>query len=110
MEVFNRSLALEMVGDEEELLQELEHSFVYDKIFSMDQLEQLEKENPLEAAAYVHSFKGAARQIAAEKAAFSGQKLEDVLRGKSQGSLKELNETFSKDLSEAIAEIKKHLD
>lgn len=42
MEIYNRALALEMVGNEEELLQELEHSFVYDKVFSMAQLEELE--------------------------------------------------------------------
>lgn len=110
METFNRKLALEMVGDEEELLQELERSFVYDKKFDMKTLEELEAKTPLEAAAYVHSFKGAARQIAAEKAAFSGQKLEDVLRGKTQGSLRELNLEFSKMLSEAIETIRKDIE
>lgn len=75
METFNRTLALEMVGDEAELLQELERSFVYDKIFDIKTLENLEATDKLEAAAYVHSFKGAARQIAAEKAAFQVRNL-----------------------------------
>lgn len=110
METFNRTLALEMVGDEVELLQELERSFVYDKIFDIKTLENLEATDKLEAAAYVHSFKGAARQIAAEKAAFSGQKLEDVLRGKAQGDLKELNSEFSSMLSEAIEIIRKDIE
>ncbi|MBS7241069.1 MAG: Hpt domain-containing protein [Treponema sp.] len=110
METFNRTLALEMVGDEAELLQELERSFVYDKIFDIKTLENLEATDKLEAAAYVHSFKGAARQIAAEKAAFSGQKLEDVLRGKAQGDLKELNSEFSSMLSEAIEIIRKDIE
>ena len=69
MEVFNRQLALEMVGDDEELLLVLENSFVYDKTFDIKSLETLESENKLqEAAEYVHSFKGAARQIAEEQA------------------------------------------
>ena len=110
METFNRTLALEMVGDEAELLQELERSFVYDKIFDIKTLENLEATDKLEAAAYVHSFKGAARQIAAEKAAFSGQKLEDVLRGKAQGDLKDLNSEFSSMLSEAIEIIRKDIE
>ncbi|MCQ2240588.1 Hpt domain-containing protein [Treponema sp.] len=110
MEIFNRALALEMVGEEIELLQELERSFVYDKIFSLKELETLEQKNSLEAAAYVHSFKGAARQIAAEKAAYSGQMLENVLRGKAEGNLVELNENFSRTLSEAIDTIKKDLE
>ena len=110
METFNRTLALEMVGDEVELLQELERSFVYDKIFDIKTLENLEATDKFEAAAYVHSFKGAARQIAAEKAAFSGQKLEDVLRGKTQGNLKELNSEFSSMLSEAIEIIRKDIE
>ena len=107
MEIYNRALALEMVGNEEELLQELEHSFVYDKVFSMAQLEELENKNPLDAAAYVHSFKGAARQICAELAAFAGQNLEDVLRGKKQGNVKELNAAFNTALSNAVDTIKK---
>ena len=101
---------MEVVGDEVELLQELERSFVYDKIFDIKTLENLEATDKLEAAAYVHSFKGAARQIAAEKAAFSGQKLEDVLRGKAQGNLKELNSEFSSMLSEAIEIIRKDIE
>nr|WP_318717586.1 Hpt domain-containing protein [uncultured Treponema sp.] len=110
MEVFNRQLALEMVGDDEELLLVLENSFVYDKTFDIKSLETLESENKLqEAAEYVHSFKGAARQIAAEQAAFAGQALEDVLRGKKQGNLKELNSAFESSLSTAIAEIKKDI-
>ncbi|MDY4132584.1 hypothetical protein, partial [Treponema sp.] len=52
METFNRTLALEMVGDEAELLQELERSFVYDKIFDIKTLENLEATDKLEAAAY----------------------------------------------------------
>ena len=58
MEVFNRQLALEMVGDDEELLLVLENSFVYDKTFDIKSLEILESENKLqEAAEYVHSLK-----------------------------------------------------
>lgn len=36
METFNRTLALDMVGDEVELVQELERSFVYDKVFDLE--------------------------------------------------------------------------
>ena len=37
------------------------------------------------------------------------QALEDVLRGKKQGNLKELNSAFESSLSTAIAEIKKDI-
>lgn len=110
MEVFNRELALEMVGDEEELLKELERSFVFDKTFDRNQLDLLiQKGDMKEAAGYVHSFKGAARQIAAERAAYAGQLLEDLLRGKSQGDLKSLEENFEKELSLAVATVKSDL-
>lgn len=110
MEVFNRQLALEMVGDEEELLEMLEVSFVNDKKFKRDVLIDLENRNPMEAAAYVHSFKGAARQIAAERTALAGQNLEDVLRGKKEGNLIQLNEAFERELFIAIEEIRKDLE
>ena len=42
MEVFNKQLALEMVGNEFELLQMLELSFVNDKKFDMNALVTLE--------------------------------------------------------------------
>lgn len=109
MEIFNKKLALEMVENEEELLLELENSFVYDKIFDLSQLNKLQKENPLEAASYVHSFKGAARQIGAEKVAYSGQKLEDLLKGKSTGNLEDSITEFCNNLTEAIDVIKKDI-
>lgn len=100
-----------MVGDEEELLQVLEEAFVNDKKFSLDHLQQLEEKQKLEeAAAYVHSFKGAARQIAAEKAAFTGQELEDVLRGKKTGDLNKLNTAFSVEMEKAVSEIKEDME
>lgn len=111
MEVFNRKLALEMVGEEEDLLRELENAFVYDKKFQISHLEDLENSGQLkEAADYVHYFKGAARQLAAEKAAFAGQALEDVLRGKKEGSIKDLNGSFMTALFESIEVIKKDID
>ena len=111
MEVFNKQLALEMVGNEFELLKMLELSFVNDKKFNMNALVTLEKDNKfMEAAAYVHSFKGAARQIAAEKAAAAGQNLEDVLRGKKEGNLESLNEIFERELMYAIHEIQHEIE
>lgn len=111
MEVFNKQLALEMVGNETELLKMLELSFVNDKKFDIDILVNLEKEkNFMEAAAYVHSFKGAARQIAAEKAAAAGQNLEDVLRGKKEGNLETLNAVFESELMCAIHEIQHEIE
>ncbi len=94
MEVFNLNLALEMVDNDSELLEILLNSFLSDKKLDMEMLRGLEKNDRKSAADYVHSIKGPARQLALEKLADAGQKLEDVLRAKMEGDLEALNESF----------------
>jgi len=107
MKVLNIESALEMTGEDAELLCELMDSFINDKNFSKSHLDKLIAEGKNEdAAGYVHFFKGAARQLAAEKMAASGQILEDVLHGKKEGSVEELAETYAMDYTEALSAIK----
>ncbi|MCR5764119.1 MAG: Hpt domain-containing protein [Treponema sp.] len=93
-EILNLKAALEMVGDEKELLIDLLNAFVNDSPFSTEKLADIQSKNLEEAAKYVHYYKGAARQIGAEQLAASGQALEDVLRGKKTGNIEQLTKNF----------------
>ena len=102
-ELLNLKSALEMVGNEKELLIELLNAFVNDTPFSTEKLSSIKESNIEEAAKYVHYYKGAARQIGAELLAAAGQALEDVLRGKKTGDIEQLSENF-KDCYESTQE------
>lgn len=104
MQIFNRQKALELVGEDSELLFILLQEFIKTE-FSIEHLIQLIQGNKKEeAASYVHRVKGAGRQLAMEKLAQSGQKLEDVLRGKTTGELIPLAEEFYNDYEQALKE------
>ena len=95
-----------MLGGEKELLIELLKAFVSGERLDGAKLAQLEAlPDKTEAAKYVHFYKGAARQLAAQKLAASGQALEDVLRGKKDGDLAALNKAFLADYEEAFETI-----
>lgn len=102
-EIFNKKIALEMVGDDSELLSILVQAFLSVE-FSPEKLNELvlSKKNA-EAASYVHRVKGAARQLAMEKLAQTGQKLEDVLREKNTGEVQKLQKLID-DFCECYAE------
>lgn len=93
-DLLNLNSALEMVGNEKELLIELLNGFANDKPFSSEKMNSIQTVKSEEAAKYVHYYKGAARQIGAEALAASGQALEDVLRGKKTGNIKQLADKF----------------
>lgn len=95
MEILNIDYALELVGDEKELLKDLLQSFLDEKKLDEEKLNKLIKENHEEAAFYVHYIKGASRQVAAERLAEAGQNLEDVLRNKKEGNIEELKKSFT---------------
>ncbi len=106
METLDLSLALEMLDGEKDLLMELLRAFVSGARLDGAELERLEAlPDRTEAAKYVHFYKGAARQLAAQKLAASGQALEDVLRGKKSGDLVGLNKAFLADYEEAFEAI-----
>ena len=99
-------MALDLLGGEKGLLIELLKAFVSGERLDGARLEQLEAlPDRGEAAKYVHFYKGAARQLAAQKLAASGQALEDVLRGKKEGDIGRLNRAFLEDYDEAFAAI-----
>ena len=106
MEVLDLTAALDLLGGEKELLIELLKAFVSGEHLDRGRLESLEAlTDKEEAAKYVHFYKGAARQLAAQKLAASGQALEDVLRGKKSGDLDSLNKAFLSDYEEAMEAI-----
>lgn len=103
LSVFDRKAALDLLDNDEDLLQILIDSFVKENKFEKDVLEKLIAEGKLsEAASYVHATKGAARQLCMEKLKTSGQKLEDLLRGKSDGEAQPLVEEMLEDYKEAV--------
>jgi HPt (histidine-containing phosphotransfer) domain-containing protein len=110
-EVLNVKSALEMIGGEKELLRELLSSFAVDKVFEESRLLELEKQSDTtEAAKYVHLFKGAGRQLGAERLGESGQALENVLRGKEAGDVQALTRQFVCDYALTLAAVKDTLD
>ncbi|MBQ6567564.1 MAG: Hpt domain-containing protein [Treponema sp.] len=110
METLDISSALEMLGGEKELLMELLTAFVSGERLDGAKLERLEAQpDKTEAAKYVHFYKGAARQLAAQKLAASGQALEDVLRGKKTGDIAALNKAFLSDYEEAVEAVEASL-
>jgi len=107
--IFNKSKALEMVDNDEELLHILLTSFLETEFEPAHLVELINSKKYDEAASYTHAVKGAGRQIAAEKIASSGQELEDVLRRKKTGDIKTLVNVFYRDYKETVTEIKKHV-
>ena len=102
-EIFDKAAALALVDNDEGLLSILIDSFLNENKFEKPVLEKLiAEENMSEAASYVHATKGAARQLCMEKLKTSGQALEDVLRGKSEGDIPALTEKMLSDYEEAI--------
>ncbi len=105
-EIFNREAALDLVGNDEELLSILVDSFLNENKFERAELEKLISAQKFdEAASYVHATKGAARQLCMEKLKDSGQELEDVLRGKKNGDIPSLIEQMLSDYAEALSVI-----
>ena len=110
-EVLNVKSALEMIGGEKELLRELLSSFATDKVFEESHLLELERmSDTTEAAKYVHLFKGAGRQLGAERLGESGQALENVLRKKESGDITALTRKFVSDYTLTLAAVKDTLD
>ena len=95
-ELINLKEALKLLDGEVGLLKELLNSFLNDKVFDLNHLIELESNGKLdEEASYIHYFKGAGRQLACTNLATTEQMLEDVLRGKKEGDLSDLNIKFS---------------
>lgn len=108
MKIFDKKAALELLDKDEELLSVLIDSFLNENKFEKSVLEnQIESGKTKAAASYVHSIKGAARQLCMEKLKSSGQELEDVLRGKTTGDIPSLIEKMFTDYEEALLEIQK---
>ncbi len=106
-ELLNTKAALEMVGDERDLLKQLLEAYLQDKPFDQDTLNSyVEQDNKLEAAKYVHYYKGAGRQLGAEQLGDAGQKLENVLRGKETGDVPTLIREFSSIYHHTVIAIK----
>lgn len=95
MDILDTENGLELVGGEYELYNSLLNEFIDGKKFEKSVLLDYYSSGKMdECAAYVHYFKGAARQICGQKVAAVGQKLEDVFRGKAEGDVLQLTEEF----------------
>lgn len=104
MKIYDRNAALALLGNDESLLSILVDSFLKENKFEKSVLENLIAGGKMaEAASYVHSTKGAARQLCMEKLKTSGQALEDVLRGKAEGNIPELAKQMLNDYEEAVS-------
>lgn len=104
--IFNKEKALQMIDEDAELLKILIDTFL-EIPFDKNHLQKLvQNKKDLEAASYVHAVKGAARQLAAEKLAHSGQELEDILRKKKDGDTNKLIELFTADYNKTFETLK----
>ncbi|MBB5218100.1 MULTISPECIES: Hpt domain-containing protein [Treponema] len=110
MEILDIEAALEFTGGEPEFFIELAEAFINDIPPEAEKLQQLEAEDLSKAASYVHYYKGAARQLAAQKLSHTGQKLEDVLRKKTEGDISKLNSEFLECHKEAVEALKKAVE
>lgn len=111
MQILNTAAAKEMVDNDMSLYRILLESYINDKVLDEKKLSELENaEDTTEAAKYVHYFKGAARQLGAEVLAEAGQNLEDVLRGRAQGSIEQLNKAFIESYRTAVDAMKKEFE
>ena len=108
-DILDLDSALEYVGGEKELLEELLIAFVNDKKLDQEKLTRLEKTDKNEAAKYVHYFKGAGRQLCAGKLNHSGQKLRNRLPESAVLNMDELNHDFIEAYEQTLQEIKKIL-
>lgn len=110
LQVLNSKKGLDLVDNDKELYKVLLDTFVNESKFEPSELKELvalQKMN--EAASYVHAVKGAGRQIGAERLAFAGQQLEDVLRGKTTGNIDELCKKVVEEYKAALEEVKKFI-
>lgn len=104
MKIYERQAALKLVDNDEELLSILVDSFLNENKFERNVLDNLISDGKMtEAAGYVHATKGAARQLCLEKLKDSGQALEDVLRGKTEGNISVLENQMLKDYDDAVS-------
>lgn len=104
MKIYERQAALKLVDNDEELLSILVDSFLNENKFERNVLDNLISDGKMtEAASYVHATKGAARQLCLEKLKDSGQALEDVLRGKTEGNISALENQMLKDYDDAVS-------
>lgn len=112
LDILNLDQALEYVAGEKELLKELLDAFVKDKKLSYEKLLSLEESDKVEAAKYVHYFKGGGRQLCAQRLNAAGQRLEDFLRGRLESTdEKEVNvEDLNKDFVTAYQEALKAME
>ena len=102
--------AIEMVDGDPALYKMLLNAFINEAPFHSDYLlGLLEKQNRDEAAKYIHRIKGASAQLGAEKLAAAGQTLENVLRGKAEGDLDVLVDSFISVYEETLPLLKEAL-
>lgn len=103
MQIFNLKKALDLVDNDKNLLALLIDSFLNENKFERSELDSLINQKEFEeAAGYVHAAKGAARQLCLENLQTSSQKLEDALRGKTQGDIAALEDNMADDYREAV--------
>ena len=108
MEVLNINSAMEMVDNDRELYKMLLDAYLDDTPMDEQTLRQLETGgDPVEAAKYVHRYKGSAKQLGAEKLGQAAQNLEDVLRGKCSGDVESLTVNLMDEYKTALDAMKK---
>ncbi len=109
-ELLDIDFALKLLDNQKDLLNDLLNDFINDKLLNPSYLLDLEKiSDKTQAAKYVHYFKGAARQLGANKLAESGQNLETALRNSIDCDLKKLTDIFTQDYADTYKAIESYL-
>ncbi|MGN0739925.1 MAG: Hpt domain-containing protein [Treponema sp.] len=93
-EILNTKAALDLADNDIDLYKELLQYYLSDNKFDVKYFTDLIVKSKQEAATYIHRIKGSSSQIGAELACETGQKIEDILKGKSDGNLPRLINDF----------------
>ena len=108
--IFNREETLVRFGNDEELLKELATMFVKESSFSKEEFENLLKnEDKSPSASYIHKLKGSSGTLGCELLYDICVKVENILKGKTEGEIEEEKTALYEIYDRTVCEIENYI-